>query len=123
MIYKSMTLNDVGKEIDDIVSDFLHQSFEKRQEALVAGATVFKEAVEQAAPKNQGNYAQSFEIKTKYKDKKYVGNTKTVNMKSKKDIPLSNLLEYGEKGKPHIREAYDAAENQIYEAIVKTLEK
>lgn len=102
-----------------LLTEFQHANFEERQAALQAGAEVFKGEVERATPRDTGEMAQSWEIKTKYKDRRYVGSTKTVN-----GIPLSNILEYAEKS-PHagfIRRAFDSSENAIFDAIKKSLQ-
>jgi hypothetical protein len=96
---------------------------------------VFKQAVENDTPKDTGEMAASWTIKTKYKDRRYVGNTKTakgnVHQKTKdgskgearEGVPLSNVLEYSEKS-PHygfIRRCFDANETAIFETIKNKL--
>lgn len=134
-----ITLDQLPRKLDDILSDFLHSSFDKRQEALQAGAEVFKNAVTAETPKDTGEMAKSWVIKDKYKDRRYVGNTKVakgivhrkatdakgnkVKGDARKDVPLSNVLEYAEKS-PHkgfIRRCFDSTEPQIYAAIKNKL--
>ncbi len=125
------TLDNLPEQIDGILTDFLHTSFDVRQEALQAGAEVFKSAIENETPKDTGQMAASWKIKSKYKDRRYVGNTRTaktpVHRKTKdggkgearEGVPLSNVLEYSEKS-PHygfIRRCYDATESRIFETI------
>lgn len=122
------TLEKLPDELDKILGDFLHASFDTRQKAVQAGAEVFKSAIENATPKGTGKMARSWQIKTKYKNVRYVGNTRTVSGKGKDGrvrdgIPLSNILEYDEKGKHYgfIRQTYDATQPQIYDAIKNTI--
>lgn len=118
-------LENVSSELDKIFNDFIHTSFEKRQEALQAGAEVYIKALEEKAPKGKtGKFAKSFAIKTKYKDRRYVGNTKTVKGGGKDSIPLSNILEYDENGKHYgfMRQTYDENESAIFNAIKNKLE-
>ena len=97
---------------------------------------MFKSAVESATPIDTGEMARSWKIKTKYKDRRYVGNTRVakgvVHRKTKdgskgearEGVPLSNVLEYSEKS-PHygfIRRCFDNIEPQIFAAIKKTLD-
>lgn len=118
-------LENVSSELDKIFNDFIHTSFEKRQEALQAGAEVYIKALEEKAPKGKtGKFAKSFAVKTKYKDRRYVGNTKTVKGGGKDSIPLSNILEYDENGKHYgfMRQTYDENESTIFNTIKNKLE-
>lgn len=131
-----LSIDEMPAALTQILTDFQHSSFDVRQDAVQAGAEVFKSAVEAATPRNTGEMAQSWEIKTKYKDRRYVGNTKTakgvVHRKTKsgakgearEGVPLSNVLEYGENS-PHngfIRRCFDGAESQIFDAIKSTIQ-
>lgn len=117
-----LPLDKLPDALSEILTDAVRANFDARQEAIQAGAEVFKTAVEQATPKNTGGMAESWEIKTKYKDRRYVGNTKTVSGGEKENIPLSNVLEYSDN--PHngfIRQCFGATESQIFDAIKKSL--
>lgn len=127
--------DQLPEKLDGILSEFLHSSFDTRQEALQAGAEVFKDAVAAATPKDTGEMAESWAIKTKYKDRRYVGSTRVakgvVHRKTKgggkgearEGVPLSNVLEYAENS-PHkgfIRRCFDSTEPQIFAAIKSKL--
>ena len=115
-------IDQLPDALEKIFDEFAHASFEARQDAVQAGAEVFKSAVESATPRDTGGMAESWEIKTKYKDYRYVGNTKTVSGNGKDNIPLSNVLEYSDN--PHngfIRQCFDGVESQIFDAIKKKL--
>lgn len=129
------SLDDLPSELQDVLSDYLHTNFTQRQKALQAGAEVFKSAIESATPKDTGKMAQSWQIKDKYADRRFVGNTRVasgdVKRKTKgggkgearKDVPLSNVLEYSEKS-PHygfIRQCFDSNETAIFNAIKNNL--
>ncbi|MBQ7352769.1 MAG: HK97 gp10 family phage protein [Clostridia bacterium] len=130
-----ITPDQLPEKLDGILSEFLHSSFDTRQEALQAGAEVFKDAVAAATPKDTGEMAESWAIKTKYKDRRYVGSTRVakgvVHRKKKgggkgearEGVPLSNVLEYAENS-PHkgfIRRCFDSTEPQIFAAIKSKL--
>lgn len=123
MSNKNVPITDVSNELDAIFTEFMHTSFEDRQKALQAGAEVCKSALENATPRDTGDMAKSWAIKDKYKDRRYVGNTKTVDGKEKKDIPLSNILEYKEGSKHYgfIRNTFDSVESQVFDAIKNNL--
>ena len=120
---QSVSIEKFSNELEQIFVDFIHQSFDARQDALQAGAEVAKTALENATPRNTGEMARSWGIKTKYKDRRYVGNSKTVNGGGKEGIPLSNVLEYKEGNKHYgfIRQTFDNTEPQIFDAIKNKL--
>lgn len=123
MADKNTGIEQFENELDKIFTDFIHATFDTRQKALQAGAEVFKSAIENATPKDTGEMATSWAIKSQYKDRRFVGNTKTVNGGGKVGIPLSNVLEYKE-GSPHygfIRQTFEANESQIFDTIKNKL--
>ena len=117
-----LNLDELPDAMSEVLTDFSRAQFDKRQAAVQAGAEVFKSAVEQATPKDTGGMAESWEIKTKYKDRRYVGNTKTVSGNGKDNISLSNVLEYSDNPRNgFIRQCFDATESRIFDAIKKKL--
>lgn len=130
-----INIQDISKAIDDILTEYLHSSFDVRQKAVQAGAEKFKEKIETVTPRDTGEMARSWKIKTKYPDVRYVGNTRVatgkVRRKSKggkkgearSGVPLSNVLEYSEKSpyKGFIRNCFDSCEQEIFNTIKNTL--
>ena len=123
MVDKEILIDKFSSELDNIFKEFIHSSFEQRQNALQKGAEVFKTAIENATPKDTGDMAKCWKIKTKYKDRRYVGNTKTVNGGGKEGIPLSNILEHKADSKHFgfIRQTFQNTEPQIFDTIKKSL--
>lgn len=129
-------IDQLPDALEQIFTEFAHASYEARQNAVQAGAEVFKSAVESATPKDTGEMAQSWVIQTKYKNVRYVGNTRIAKGKvhrkkkgggkgeARDGVPLSNVLEYGANSKHYgfIRRTFDAAEPQIFAAIKKSIE-
>ena len=122
---------ELADTLDGLLKTYLHVSFEKRQEGLEAGAEVLVRALETVTPRDTGEMASGWRVKTNYKDRRYVGNTRTakgtVHRKRKNGtrgdgrtgVPLSNVLEYAENS-PHqgfIRRCFADNEQKIYEAI------
>ena len=118
-----------------LFQEFSRTSFDVRQEAVQAGAEVFKAAAEAATPRDTGKMAASWKIKSKCKNVRYVGNTRVatgpVRRKTKDGskgeartgVPLINVLEYAENS-PHagfVRRCFDSAEPQIFAAIKETI--
>lgn len=131
-----LALSELPSALSEILTEYQSANFETRQEALQAGAEVFKSSVESVTPRDTGEMARSWQIKDKYKDRRYVGNTRVATGKvrrkkrngqkgeAREGVPLSNVLEYGEKS-PHngfIRRCFDSTEPQIFAAIKNTLE-
>lgn len=130
-----IALSELPSALSEILTEYQSANFETRQEALQAGAEVFKSSVESVTPRDTGEMARSWQIKDKYKDRRYVGNTRVATGKvrrkkrngqkgeAREGVPLSNVLEYGEKS-PHngfIRRCFDSTEPQIFAAIKNTL--
>lgn len=128
---ESIKPDEFSGALDKIFSEYIHSAFDQRQAALQAGAEVFRDAVASVTPRDTGEMADSWQIKTKYKDRRYVGNTRVargvVHRKTKdgskgearEGVPLSNVLEYSDKS-PHkgfIRRCFDGTEPQIFAAI------
>lgn len=116
---KEITLIDLPNALDELLNDFLKESFETRQNALQAAAEFMRDKMVVAAPKDTGEYASSFVIK-KYNNTNYIGNSVTVSGKGRDGryrdkIPLANILEYGDQ--PHIRQTFDNNKNQMFETI------
>ena len=131
-----IALSELPTALSEILTEYQSANFETRQEALQAGAEVFKSSVESVTPRDTREMARSCQIKDKYKDRRYVGNTRVATGKvrrkkrngqkgeAREGVPLSNVLEYGEKS-PHngfIRRCFDSTEPQIFAAIKNTLE-
>lgn len=129
-----LSLEELPAALSEILTEYQHANFETRQKALQAGAEVCKDALEQATPRDTGKMAQSWQIKTKYKDRRYIGNTRVasgdVRRKTKSgkkgearsDVPLSNVLEYSDN--PHngfIRRCFDGVESRIFDTIKNTI--
>lgn len=114
---KTVTPTEVSIELKKLFADFSNANYEVRQIAVQKAAEYLKEELEKNSPTDSGEYAKSWAIKTKYSDRRYVGNTKIVENDGE-DVALSDLLEYSDNhAKPHIRKTYDSCEQQIYQII------
>ena len=135
MAHKLTHLQKLPDALDEMLAQFARASFERRQEAVQAGAETFLHAVEAVTPRDTGEMARAWRIKTRYTDRRYVGNTKVARgkvyrkrkdrsrAKAREGVPLSNVLEYAENS-PHrgfIRRCFDNNEQSIYEAIRQKL--
>ena len=129
---KTVDLQDIPAELDDLLTEYLHANYDTRQKAVQAGAEVLVNALEGATPRDTGEMAQSWQIKEKYPDHRYVGNSRTAHgtVKRKRskggaqsNVPLSNVLEYAQNSKHQlfIKQTFDQTEPQIYAAIKNTI--
>lgn len=75
-------------------------------------------------PHSKGKkYKFSWMVNRKYKNIRYVGNTKTVKGTKGEDIPLSNILEYDENKGHFIRNTYDSLESELINIVLDELSK
>lgn len=130
---KTVDIQALPDALDELLTDFLHASYDVRQRAVQAGAEVLVKELESATPRDTGEMAQSWQIKDKYPDHRYVGNTRTAHgtVKRKRggktdvqsNVPLSNVLEYAQNSKHQlfIKQTFDSTEPQIYAAIKNTI--
>ena len=126
---KTVDLKDIPAELDELLTDYLHANYDVRQQAIQEGAEVLVSALESATPRDTGEMAQSWQIKSKYPDHRYVGNSRTAHgaVKRKRGgkadaqqhVPLSNVLEYAHNSKHQlfIKQTFDETEPRIYAAI------
>lgn len=110
-------MNNFEKDLEAILNEYNHASYEARQKAVTAGAEVLKEALESSAPRYTGKLSKSFVINTKYSDKRFVGSNRVVKDKSSNNVPLTNILEFKIGGKPFMRETFNRKESEIYNVI------
>ena len=57
-----INIQDISKAIDDILTEYLHSSFDVRQKAVQAGAEKFKEKIETVTPRDTGEMARSWKM-------------------------------------------------------------
>lgn len=109
----------ISADIEYAVKKQLNIGLDKASDRLVQG-------LEQNSPSNpkttKNKYKNSWKVNRKYKNVRYVGNTKTVKGE-RGNIPLSNLLEVGESKQPHIRSTYDKMEDELADIVINELNK
>ncbi len=71
-----------------------------------------------ASPEKSGLTRESWEGEDKYKNVRYINNTRV----NEDGIPVVNLLEYGRKGKPFVRRTVQAEQEQIINIIKGEIE-
>lgn len=124
---KKVDINNLDEAIADILREYGDVVYQATEEGLTAAEKVLINNLKASSPKSPGGgrYAKSWKGKgKKYKLRRYVGNTKTVQGKSG-EIPLSNILEYSSKS-PHqglIKRTYEESINEMAAAMVAEIKK
>ena len=122
----SVELNNLSDAIADVMNEYGDTVYNATEKGLTAGQKVLITSLKGSSPVGKtGEFKRSWKGKgTKYKLKRYVGNTKMVNGK-KSDIPLSNILEYSEnsKVKGFIKRTFDGSITAIAQAIIDEIKR
>ena len=114
-------------ELKDILDEYSEKLYANKEEALDAAADFLVQQLEIESPvgtKTEGKHLKDSWLRTdKYTGVRYIGNSKTG---SKNEygygIPLTNLLEFGSKGHPFIRQTFDRNKEKIINIIKGGLE-
>lgn len=118
-------IDDLEFSIADILEDYKDMVYKGTEEGLDVAQKILINNLKAASPKLSGVFAKSWRgKKKKYPLRRYVGNTKMVKGK-KRDIPLSNILEYGSNS-PHqgfIKETYKNSIDEMANAVIKEIER
>ncbi len=119
------SIDEQFKDIFKEVSNNLNIDIE---DALNEASEVLKKELESSSPQSGAigpTLKNSWGIKKNYRRVRYVGNSKTVSGRKGKRIPLSNLLEYGERS-PHkgfIKNTFERTKPLIRNVFVNRLKK
>jgi hypothetical protein len=122
----SIDVNNLDVAIAELLEEYGDVVYQATEEGLTAAEKVLIRNLKAASPKGKTkDYHKSWKSKgKKYKMRRYVGNTKTVQGKSG-EIPLSNILEYSSKS-PHqgkIKRTYEESINEMAAAVVAEIKK
>lgn len=124
---KKVDVNNLDAAVAELLEEYGDVVYQATEEGLTAAEKVLINNLKASSPKSPGGgeYAKSWKGKgKKYKLRRYVGNTKTVQGKSG-EIPLSNILEYSSKS-PHqgkIKRTYEESINEMAAAVVAEIKK
>ena len=116
-----MKITDLAGEIQKTLKDYNDKIFIQNQTALDETEKVLINNLRQNSPTDTGTFKKSWKSKgKKYKNKRYVGNTKTVG----NGIPLINILEYSPtKGKPFIKKTFAESIPAMASKYIETIKK
>ena len=110
-------------ELKDILDEYSEELYANKEEALDAAADFLVDQLEANSPEKTGKLKASWLRTDKYVGVRYIGNS-SVGSKNKHGygIPLTNLLEFGKKGKPFIRKTFEQNKERIIDIIKGGLE-
>lgn len=110
-------------ELKDILDEYSEELYANKEEALDAAADFLVDQLEANSPVRTGKLKESWLRTDKYTGVRYVGNSSVgSNNKYGYGIPLTNLLEFGSKGHPFIRQTFDRNKERIINIIKGGLE-
>lgn len=114
---------NMAEELKEYLNQYSKELYANKEQALDAASDYFIERLEQASPVKTGKFSESWTRTTEYTSVRYIGNT-AVGSKNQYgyDIPLSNLIEFGSKGKPFIRKTFEENKDEIIKIIKGGLE-
>ena len=123
---KKVDIDNLEVAIVDILREYGDVVYQATEEGLTTAEKVLIKNLKAASPEGPSKkYKKAWKSKgKKYKLRRYVGNTKTVQGKSG-EIPLSNILEYSSKS-PHqgkIKRTYEGSINEMAAAVVAEIKK
>lgn len=110
-------------ELKDILDEYSEELYANKEEALDAAADFLVSQLEAESPVRTGKLKESWLRTDKYTGVRYVGNSSVgSNNEYGYGIPLTNLLEFGSKGNPFIRQTFDRNKERIINIIKGGLE-
>lgn len=111
------------EELKSVLDEYTEDLFEAKERGLDKASDYFLERVEEASPVRTGKLKDSWIRTDKYKGVRYVGNSATGSTNAQGyGIPLTNLLEFGSKGKPFIRRTFEENKEQLIKIIKGEIE-
>lgn len=129
------TNRDILNQMTKIASEYGGQVFEATQIALQDAAKVLERELSAATPigNSSNHFKDNWDIKTEYKNVRYVGNKKAVRRPdyvSKKTgiatqheggIPLATLFEHARHMRPFIYKTWELNKNKVFETFKNSL--
>ena len=114
---------NLAEELKEVLNEYSNELFEAKERGLDKASDYFVEKLEDSSPVRTGKLKQSWSRTDKYKGVRYIGSS-AVGSKNQYgyDIPLTNLLEFGSKGKPFIRRTFEENKDKLIEIIKGEIE-
>ncbi len=115
---KAKTLRDFSAAVEEALNEIVGATYEQIDRGLDKAMDYMRDKLAAASPEKSGLTRESWEGEDKYKNVRYINNTRV----NEDGIPVVNLLEYGRKGKPFVRKTVQAEQEQIINIIKGEIE-
>ena len=115
---KNVFLRELSSAIDEAIGEITEELYEEVDRGLDKAARHMEQALQQATPVDTGETRAGWETDFKYKNVRYINNTRV----NENGVPVVNLLEYGKKGHPFVRDTVQREQEKIIEIIKGEIE-
>ena len=114
---------NMAEELKDILNQYSDDLLEAKERGLDKASDYLVDRLAEASPVRTGKLKEGWVRTDKYKSVRYIGNNTegSTNPYGYK-IPLTNLLEFGSKGKPFIRSTFEQNKENIINIIKGEIE-
>ena len=112
-------LEDFSEAVREALNEIVDATYEEIDEGLDKAMDYMQDKLSAASPVESGLTRESWEGDGKYKNVRYINNTRV----NENGIPVVNLLEYGKKGKPFVRKTVQAEQENVINIIKGGIEK
>lgn len=115
---KAKTLRDFSAAVEEALNEIVGATYEQIDHGLDKAMDYMRDKLAAASPEKSGLTRESWEGEDKYKNVRYINNTRV----NEDGIPVVNLLEYGRKGHPFVRRTVQAEQDNIINIIKGEIE-
>ena len=114
-----IALQGFSQAISEALEEIAVETYQAVDAGLDKAMDYMQDKLAAASPVDSGLTRESWESEDKYKNVRYINNTRT----NENGIPVVNLLEYGRKGKPFLHKSVEAEQENIINIIKGEIEK
>lgn len=110
---------NLQQQFDTVINKYRDELFDKVQVALEEAAEDVAKFLAAASPvgNSTDHFRDHWGVEKKYKNIKIVYNDKLNNNR----IPLTNLLEFGRKGRPFVKKTWESIKDDILRKFIKKM--
>lgn len=112
------TLQNFSEAVSEALKEIADETYAEIDAGLDKAMDHMRDKLAAASPVDSGLTRESWEGEDKYKNVRYINNTRV----NEKGIPVVNLLEFGSKGKPFLRKTVEAETENIVNIIKGEIE-
>lgn len=110
---KAKTLRDFSAAVEEALNEIVEATYEQIDRGLDKAMDYMRDKLAAASPEKSGLTRESWEGEDKYKNVRYINNTRV----NEDGVPVVNLLEYGKKGHPFVRKTVQAEQAKAIDII------